>query len=64
MSTTTKAVRSSLFATAFARMQVFVARIVAPAGAGSDLMELYRLSRGSDSVRPAVIRRLAANAAR
>lgn len=61
---TTKPVRSSLFAKAFARMQAFVARIAAPAAGGSELMELYRLSRGSDSLRPAVIRRLAANAAR
>lgn len=61
---TIKAVRSSLFANAFARMQAFVARIAAPAPGTSELLQLYRLSRGSDSVRPAVIRILATNAAR
>ena len=30
----------------------------------SDLWQLYRLSRGSDSIRPAVVRKLAAHAAR
>jgi hypothetical protein len=54
-----------MFTTTFARMQAFVNRIASPAPAdGTDLMQLYRLSRGSDSVRPAVIRQLAAIAAR
>lgn len=30
----------------------------------SDVWQLYRMSRGSDSLRPAVIRKLAAHAAR
>ena len=30
----------------------------------SDVWQLYRMSRGSDSIRPAVIRKLAAHAAR
>lgn len=54
-----------MFTTAFARIQSFVNRIAAPVPANeTDLLQLYRLSRGSDSVRPAVIRMLAANAAR
>ena len=42
----------------------FIKRLVAhDATAGSsDLMQLYLLSRGSDSVRPAVIRKLRASA--
>ncbi|MFC4931562.1 hypothetical protein [Massilia sp. GCM10023247] len=30
----------------------------------SEIWELYRMSRGSDSLRPALVRKLAANAAR
>lgn len=53
-----------MFSTAFARIRAFVDRIAAPARANElDLLQLYRLSRGSDSVRPAVIRLLATNAA-
>ena len=67
MMSTTTPVRSSLFTNAFARMQVFVNRIASPAAPTPgtiDLRQLYRMARGSDSVRPAVIRLLAANAAR
>ena len=41
----------------------FVKRLFAhDATGGSDLLQLYLLSRGSDSVRPAVIRKLRAAA--
>ena len=70
---TTRPVRSStplprgILANAAASMRDFVQRLtapVAPATGTSDLWQLYRMSRGSDSLRPAVFRMLASGAGR
>jgi len=46
---------------ALSQCAAWIKRLVAPDAAGSnDLLQLYLLSRGSDSVRPAVIRKLRA----
>lgn len=47
---------------AFSQLSGWIKRLATPdAAAGSnDLLQLYLLSRGSDSVRPAVIRKLRA----
>ena len=73
---TTRPVRSStplprgILANAVASMRDFVQRLTAPvapaapATGTSDLWQLYRMSRGSDSLRPAVIRMLASGTGR
>jgi len=47
---------------ALSQCSAWIKRLGAPDAAGgtSDLLQLYMLSRGSDSVRPAVIRKLRA----
>jgi hypothetical protein len=45
---------------ALSQCSAWMARLGAPDAGNSDLLQLYLLSRGSDSVRPAVIRKLRA----
>jgi hypothetical protein len=47
---------------AFSQLSGWIKRLATPdaAAGGNDLLQLYLLSRGSDSVRPAVIRKLRA----
>lgn len=64
--TSTPSITSSPFANALVRATKFVSRLASTgASAGNDeIWQLYRMSRGSDSIRPSVIRHLAAHAAR
>ena len=58
---------TSILTSAFARAQDFMRRLTAPAAPAkdtSDLWQLFRMARGSDSVRPALLRKLAAGAGR
>lgn len=62
---------SQPFAGALARVRDFLQRLVAPAAPAapaapgtSDLWQLYRMSRGSDSLRPALVRKLDSGAGR
>ena len=50
--------------TAFASMRDFIRRLTAPTQDTSELWQLYRMARGSDSMRPALVRKLAASAGR
>jgi hypothetical protein len=45
---------------ALSQCSAWIKRLGAPDAGSSDLLQLYLLSRGSDSVRPAVIRKLRA----
>ncbi|MDB5746270.1 MAG: hypothetical protein JWP72_1118 [Massilia sp.] len=63
----TPAPGAGILANAFALVQDFMRRITAPATPAKDtseLWQLFRMARGSDSVRPALIRKLASGAGR
>ena len=50
--------------TAFVSVRDFLRRLTAPTQDTGELWQLYRMARGSDSMRPALVRKLAANAGR
>ena len=50
--------------TVLASVRDFLRRLTAPAQGTSELWQLYRMARGSDSMRPALVRKLATNARR
>ena len=58
---------TSILTNAYARAQDFMRRLTAPAAPAketNELWQLFRMARGSDSVRPALIRKLASGAGR
>jgi hypothetical protein len=62
MTTTHATADTNLVNSALGRVQNFIKRLTTEDT--SDVWALYRMTRGSDSVRPRVIRKLAADAAR
>ena len=62
MSTIHAPVSTNLFTNAVGRVQNFIKRLTTEDT--SEVWALYRMTRGSDSVRPRVLRKLAADAAR
>ena len=58
---------TSILTNAIALLQGFMQRITAPAAPAKDtneLWQLFRMARGSDSMRPALIRKLASGPGR
>ena len=67
VSSSTSRPRGGILAKGVASARDFMQRLtapVAPATGTSDLWQLYRMSRGSDSLRPAVFQMLASGAGR
>ena len=62
--TTKQPLRSTTLQRGLARVRDFITRLTAPAQDKGELWQLYRLARGSDSMRPALVRKLAATVAR
>ena len=62
--TTKQPLRSTALQRGLARVSAFMTRMTAPVQDTGELWQLYRLARGSDSMRPALVRKFSAAAAR